>query len=177
MNPSRIIKELKKKPLSGKEIYDSCDGNINIYTYKDLLSFNTIDQAFGDKNAIALLYETKPKYGHWVGLLRYNGHIEFFDSYGKFIDDQLDFVPRKFRRQLGEDYPYLSKLLYESPYEIIYNPYKLQKSKDEISSCGRHVIMRCTFYDFPLDDYVRMLTSKTEINNPDEFVTYLTAAI
>lgn len=176
---NRVIKELEKKPLSGQEIFDSCDGEINIYTYKDLLNFDDIDSAFGDKDSIALLYETKPSYGHWVGLFRHPDYntVEFYDSYGYFIDEQLKFVPDKFKTKLKENYPYLSYLLYNSPYEIIYNSNRIQKSGKGISSCGRHVVLRCLSRDIPLGQYIKLLKSNVTINNPDQLVTYLTASI
>lgn len=175
----KVIRKLKMKALSGKEISEACNDGINIYTYAELAKFRTIDEAFGDKNSIALLYETKPRYGHWVGLFRHPSYntIEFFDSYGYFIDEQLKFVPEKHKHQLSEDYPYLSKLLYDSPYNLIYNSVALQKSSNDISSCGRHVVLRCNMLDVPLDEYIGLIEHNVGIKNPDEMVTYLTAFI
>lgn len=173
------IKELKKKPLSGLEILESCNNEIKVMTYKELSEYKTIDDAFGNKDAIALLYEIKPRYGHWVGVFRHPGYntIEFYDSYGLFIDDQLSFVPEKFKKQLSEDYPYLSRLLYNSKYDIIYNPVRIQKRQKGISSCGRHVVMRCLTKDIPLNEYLNIIQQNLKITNPDELVTYLTASI
>jgi hypothetical protein len=175
---NNIIVDLKRKPLSGSEIREATDDEMKILTYKSLSRFKNIDDAFGDKNSIALLYETKPRYGHWVGLYRHpEGVIEFFDPYGFFIDDQLNFMDKEFKHELGGDYPYLSKLLYNSPYEIIYNSDKLQKQKKGISSCGRHVVLRHIASHIPLHEYSKLLKSNVSINNPDELVTYLTAFI
>jgi hypothetical protein len=179
---NRLINKLEEKPLSGSEIQEACNDEIKIMTYKDLLNYNNIDDVFGNEDAVALLYETQPSYGHWTGLFRHSNYnpptIEFFDSYGLFIDEQLGFVPKKLKNQLGEDYPYLSKLLYESPYEILYNPVQLQKRKKGISSCGRHVVFRCiSANSLPLNEYINLLQSKNCINNPDEMVTYLTSFI
>jgi hypothetical protein len=175
----KAIGELKKKALSGSDIKQACSDDINVYTYSDLSKFMTIDDAFGSTNSIALLYETKPGYGHWVGLFRHPsyGTIEFFDSYGNFIDSQLRYVPDRFKHVLGEDYPYLSKLMLDSDYHIIFNPVALQKTRNDVSSCGRHVVMRCNMSYIPLDEYITLMRRKTNITSPDQMVTYLTAFI
>ncbi len=179
----KIINKLEAKPLSGTEISDACNDEIKIMTYDNLLNYDNIDDVFGDKDSIALLYVTHPNptYGHWTGLFRHRNYdpqtIEFFDSYGLFIDEQIKFVPKQLRAQLGEDYPYLSKLLYESPYELIYNPIQLQQKKKGVASCGRHVVMRCISKNIMLHDYIDLIQEKDTIDNPDEMVTYLTSSI
>jgi len=175
---NRLIAELKKKPLSGRDIVTSCDNRIKVVPYPDLAEYETIDDVFGDYDAIALLYETKPQYGHWVGLFRHpESHtIEFFDPYAYFIDDQLEFIQKDFRRNSNQDFPHLTELLVQSDYNIIYNPVKIQAKRKDVSSCGRHVTLRCVLKDIPLGEYLGLLTSERG-KSPDEIVTYLTAFI
>lgn len=173
-----IIKELKNVALSGSDIYNACEKNIKVLKYGQLLKFKNIDDAFNPYNAISLLYELKNNYGHWVLLLRHqkNNTIEFFDSYGMFIDDQLKHVSDEFRNNSGQKFIYLSKLLADSKYKIIYNSVKIQEKKNGVSSCGRHLCLRYLLRDMPLDQYVKILKSD-KCNNSDDIVTYLTAFV
>ena len=174
----QVIDNLKSVSLSGNDIYNACEKNILILKNSDMYRFKTIDQVFGQYNGVALLYELKPGYGHWVLLLRHpkTHTIEFFDSYGFFIDDQLKFINKQFRKQSRQDKRYLSKLLLDSDYNIIYNKKRVQKMKKGISSCGRHLCLRYMLRDTELDKYIDMLGSG-KLKNTDDTVTYLTAFI
>jgi hypothetical protein len=168
-----IIKELRKKPFSGEDILNITDNQTKIITYPELYNFKTIDDVFKPYDSVVILYETKPNYGHWVCLLKHGNKIEFFDPYGFFIDDQLEFINKKFRKQNNEDFPILSKMLLDSKYKIVYSKAKLQKYSGDISSCGRHVTFRIVMRDLPLNEYVKLL--KHNKYDPDMIVTYLTA--
>lgn len=173
-----IIKKLKSIALSGIDIYNACEKNIKVLKYGQLLQFQTIDEAFNPYDAIALLYEVEQNFGHWVLLLRdkENNSIEFFDSYGMFIDDQLRHVSPKFRKRSGQDFIYLSQLLAKSNYKVIYNKYKIQSKKENVASCGRHLCLRYLMRDTPLKQYIKIVKSGGS-QNPDDVATYLTAFI
>lgn len=169
----KLIHELRKYPYSGNDILTLLDGKTKILLYSDLKKFNNIDQVFDPYDCVVILYEMKKSYGHWVCLIRFDNKIEYFDPYGKPPDNPLDYVKPELKQSLGEDYPYLSKLLNDSPYKIVYNSYPLQKLSKEISSCGRHVGLRLSMKDYPLNKYVKIITGG-ELS-PDDTVTYLTA--
>ncbi len=170
-----LIKELRKKPFSGKDILNICDNKTKIISYPQLYDFNDIDDVFGQHDSVVILYETKRNYGHWVCLLKHNNKIEFFDPYGLFCDDQLKFISDEFRRKNNEEYPKLSEMLINSPYKLVYNKKQLQKYSDDISSCGRHVSFRIIMGHLSLDDYGKLLIHNKY--DPDTVVTYLTAFI
>lgn len=168
-----VIHELRKYPYSGQDILNLLDGQTKILLYSDLKKFSNIDQVFEPYDCVVILYETKPSYGHWVCLIKHKDKIEYFDPYGNPPDNPLDYIDKKLKPQLGEDYPYLSKLLLDSPYEIVYNSYPLQKFSKDISSCGRHVGLRLSMKKYPLNKYVKIMLGG-ELS-PDDTVTYLTA--
>lgn len=169
----KLIHELRKYPYSGKDIMELLDNKTKIILYSDLKKFNNIDEVLDPYDCVVILYETKPSYGHWVCLIRHNNKIEYFDPYGKPPDNPLDYVDPKLKKKLGADYPILSKLLYESPYKIVYNGYPLQTLSKNISSCGRHVGLRLVLKDYPLTKYINMVTGS--VLPPDDVVTYMTA--
>ena len=72
-------------------------------------------------------------------------------------------------------YPYLCKLLLDSGYKIVYNNYRLQEKKENVNSCGRHVVSRLIYRDVPIDEYVNMI--KNSGFTADQFVTKLTNSI
>ncbi len=172
-----IIKELKKESFSGNDILTACDGKTKIITYPELYDYRNIDDVLYPHDCCVLLYETKKSYGHWTCLIKHDmdNTIEFFDSYGFFIDEQLEFIPEEFRKKNNEVFPILSKMLVDSDYKIIYNPIRVQKYKDDVSSCGRHVAFRLILKHLSLKSYIKLITSDNM--DTDSLVTYLTAFI
>lgn len=175
---NQIVKELKDIPLSGNDIYNACEKNIKIMKYSGFAKCNNIDEAFENYNAISILYEVQKSYGHWVLLLRHPKihTIEYMDSYGLFIDEPLKHIKEPFKTRSNQSFIYLSKLLNDSDYNIIYNKVKLQKLNKGVSSCGRHVCLRYIMRHIPLDKYVKIMKSDKN-NNADDIATYLTAFI
>lgn len=172
-----FIKELQSKSLSDSELLDLVNHKANLMVYPQLTEYDNIDDCLGKYGVLILLYETKQNYGHWCCLIKHSdNHIEFFDSYGLFPDDEFKFIPENFRVESNQVYPHLTYLLYKSGCDIEYNNYKLQsKSEDaltKISTCGRHVACRILFRNMPLDIYAKMLLEKDGLT-PDMKVTLL----
>jgi hypothetical protein len=180
------------KDIINKEGYSLTDVDMRFYspegskllTYKELTKCKTLDEALGSSGILILLYlTTGDHYGHWCTVFKHEfdknnkklkiPSIEFFDSYGKVIDEPLKYADKDVRIRNNEVLPYLSKLIYESGYNIEYNDYKLQKSSPDVATCGRHVLVRLACKDMNIDDYVELLF-KDKKHDPDYIVTYLT---
>lgn len=176
---NKIINKLKEVPFSGNDIRDALDGNVKIIRYEEIHKFKTLDELLNPYDSVCILYQTKPNYGHWCCLFkhRYNDidTVEFNDPYGYKIDEQLEFINADFRKKSNQDYPYLARLMLESPYKLTYNNKKLQKRADDVSSCGRHCSLRLILKDTPLKQYQDFLMSGGL--NADDKATYLTAFI
>lgn len=172
-----MIPKNKSYSLSNFDIYELLDEKCRIMSYDDLVKFKTLDEALGIYDAFVLLYLTDVNYGHWTLCFKYDDGktIEFFDSYNYFPDDEFKFVPIDIQKEKKEDYPYLCKLLYESPYKIVYNNYKLQEHKNGVNTCGRHVVSRLIYRDINIDQYVNMI--KNSGYTPDEFVIKITNSL
>lgn len=159
--------------LSDKDIYNALSGNVNVYTYDQLERFSSLDQMLYPHNRAVVLYfwASKPKYGHWCCVSKHHNIITFVDSFGSVPDDVLDEIPRSFKRANGEDYKYLSSLLYNCPYEVHYNDHKWQNDKS--SMCGRYVILWLICSDMmPIERFQKLFTKDT--NRNDRIVYELT---
>jgi len=169
---------IQNRPLSGKEIYEALEGKTKIIKYSDLSHYKTLNQLMSPYNNICLLYESKPGYGHWVCVILHKKQkiIEYFDPYGMFIDKPLDFVDINFRRQSNQDFPYLSKLINDSNYNVVYNKSKLQSKNSKIATCGRHIISRITLSDIPLKKYQKIMNKKNKVNADDK-VSFITSGL
>lgn len=175
-----IIKHYQDIALSNSEVLKLVDGKANVILYPDLYKYNTIDEILNPYGACILLFEAKPSYGHWCCLFKNrNNLIEFFNPYGGFPDDSLEYIPERFRKISNQDYPHLSWLLINSPYDLSYNEFKFQKHNEAIKTCGRWCALRLLCRNMDLYDFHKMIEYYTKLFNitGDEFVTLLTMYI
>ena len=122
----------------------------NIITYSQIRNYGSIDQLLGSWGVCFVLYEWKEHYGHWCLLIKSGKLLEFFDPYGGFPDSQLHHVPEAMKVKLGEDYPYLSRLMMHFEGDLSYNEFQFQKLDKETKDCGRWCILRAELKDAPL---------------------------
>jgi hypothetical protein len=169
-----------QRSLSDRDIYNKLRGRTNIWLYSQLSGIRDIDQLFKDNSAV-ILYENRPRVGHWVCLIRniVDGRpsIEFFNSYGIVPDMQKKHINRGFLDSSAQKYNKLVELLYRASarYVIHYNNHRLQSRNGNVATCGRHVIARILLKDLDIDSYNRFLRSFGE--NTDRIVTYISELI
>ena len=170
------IHAMEKKSLSNNDITNLCKGQCNVVTYSELPKYRTLDQLLGPFGACVLLYQTGTNYGHWTAIIKINPKlVEFFDPYALFPDSELNFVPQGIKAKTHQNFKYLSKLLYESPYQLSFNDDTFQKYAKEVNTCGRHAVMRVLLKDWSLEDYNNLVSN--EKYDPDFIVTLLTEMI
>ena len=165
-----IVKFLKKYNIQCK-----------VYTYNQLNKFHDIDKALGKDKCFVLLYMSRPNYGHYITVFkRDKDNIEVYDSYKDMKPDyEFKYIPSEYRQQLGETYPHLTQLLYDSGYKVHYNNHKMQQLSNNISTCGRHVIVRLIKRRMNIDEYYRWVKKicKEYRITPDMLVTIMTSNI
>jgi hypothetical protein len=175
------IKEIVKEPMDDSDIRHYLP-NIRILKYNEIKNFNSIEQILKPKDAVIILYQDSPNSGHWVALMRKNKYIEYFDSYGKKVDDHHNYISDDVRQQLGTFNKDLSHLLdkaYYDGFKIYYNGFEYQKLRDDVASCGAHVILRILSFlnhNMKLKQYHQFLLNKKALNtnfNFDEIVSGL----
>ena len=173
----KVIRKIEASPFSGQDIMDITEKKTKILTYPQLYDFKNIDEVLHPYGCAVILYETKPSYGHWTCIIKHENagkpYIEFYDPYGMAVDKQLNYISKEFRRQNNEEFPLLSMMMKKSPYPVKYNNIALQKSRDDVSTCGRHVAMRLILKHLKLGKYLELLTRQKL--DPDLLVSYLTA--
>lgn len=156
-----ILDKLVHLPTSDKYILSKIKTNIIIYP--ELRRYRNIDDLFVDDSFIVLYENTAGNIGHWVCVIRRKKILSYFDSYGRLPD------PPEY---LKGEYPHLSRLLYNSPYNLEYNEYDYQRAG--VSTCGHHVIVRVLFKYRPLQEYQKFMS---QFKDDDEVVTAISHMI
>ena len=64
------IKDIEKTSLNDVDIYNILRGKTNVLLYRELRDITQIEQILKD-NSVVILYENKPKRGHWICIIRY----------------------------------------------------------------------------------------------------------
>lgn len=150
--------EFKGIPISDAVIKEYIP-DATILVNSDLVRYPSIDSLLPSDNCVFILYQHKENNGHWVLLSKYDNTIEYFDSYGGYIDKPLTWVSAEKRAELGEE-PYLSRMLKDCKYDVIYNDYDFQDESSTIATCGRWCVLRARtiFGDrMTLSQFIRVL--------------------
>ena len=160
--------------LSDDDIRKCLNGKTNIILYSELHKVKDINDLISPYNNCVILYEHSPANGHWAVLTlnKHKNKLEYFNSFGMMPDDFLLTIPDQNRKELHEDYPYLSKLMLNSPYNLEFNETPLQKDTPSIAPCGRWVCARVLNANMPLHKFVKSFLGKDK--KPDEIVYNLT---
>lgn len=155
------------RPTSDAELAEACPG-LSVWLYKDLARLRRLPPL-----PIAVLYETRPGYGHWVGVLETPEGIEHFDSYGLKPDAELEWVPEQYREAFAANAPHMVRLLADDGRQVNYNEHRLQGRGT--STCGRWVVARCRNAGLTTNQFARGIKDLVRINGlaPDVIAAML----
>jgi len=168
MFESKGVKNLKSilsYCFSNTDIKRYLGEDTKIIEYQELRNYENIDAVLPEeRDFVVILIETKQNSGHWTALLKYDGLLEWFDSYGMDVDKELSFIPESIRRMLGQGKKRLTELIDESDYDYIYNDTKLQSQKSFDNTCGRWVCSRVLHFkkNKNLKEYINYFNIMTE---------------
>ena len=165
------ILELIKLPLSDEQVSILLNGDVTIIRYRDLYNYKTVNQLFNESNNVIILYETSSRVGHWIAIINNDNYVEFFDSYGYKPDHEKEMIQSDFLKSSGQINNYVIHLLRGTNKKVIYNEKQLQQSNNNVSTCGRHCIVRIIMKDMPLKTYQKILL-KYGVAFSDYYVTY-----
>jgi hypothetical protein len=150
--------------LNNEQVAEIAGKNVTMIPYTDIHFYENIEDLFAS-DYVLINYLTKKNYGHWVGLHKSKNRISFFDSYGRIPDDQLEYIPIKYRIESNQDYPYLVKLMKkwvdEDPKRSIhYNNEQFQRYSSKIATCGRWVGFYLRYSDdTTIEQFQKMMNS------------------
>lgn len=145
----RLIRNQEDIDLSAKDIENICEGKVKIEVYHNLGEYNSIESLLQPFGAVALLYETKQNFGHWVALIEYEDHIEFFDPYGFSPDSELKYAKY-------DNTPYLTELIKNSSKPVRWSNAKLQTFAEDINTCGRWTSCRIRMKQLDNNSFAKM---------------------
>jgi hypothetical protein len=172
------IEKLKEYPLGNDDINALFKSlNIqptNIFTTKELLNVNNIDELLDINGKAIMLYLTENETtGHWISILRKGNTIEVYDPYG---NNPLNFEDNLYAKKgLNPNMNLLIELIKKSGYKIIYNKHKHQKMNPSVNTCGRLAVLRLLSSDLDLNDYNKIIKKITGNGiNMDDIATGIT---
>jgi hypothetical protein len=172
------IERVVATPLSDSDIREYLP-DARIFKYSELSKYPELSDLLPDvKSYCILLYEDSPNKGHWVVVSKpTEDTVEYFDSYGGYVDEPLNWTSKAERVQLGSDKKLLSKLFNKAPEQVVWNKIKYQKASPSVNDCGRWCILRTLKMKAGMDldqfyDYVKKEDSKY-IGDKDHFVSQI----
>ena len=139
------LDERIKTPMTDSDVERFFGSGIEseVMTYSQLVNYKTIDELLpNDFDFRIILVEQMRNKGHWVLILKYNGVIEDFDSYGKGIEPQRNLIAAGMNRLLGQERNHLKHLISRSPYKYVINKHCFQSLKPDVNTCGRWATLR-----------------------------------
>jgi hypothetical protein len=152
-------------PLNGYEMLE-LNPDAKLINYSQLNEVFTPKELFGNYKKIIILYLLQSKQsGHWVCLFLNNQGIQFFDSYGKLPDAQIDNLTVRQRIEYNQQKNRLHDIL--KNYDVYYNDKSLQKKGTQ--TCGCFVSHRLANYELTDNEYIDAFKDYN-IKDPDEFV-------
>ena len=154
-------------PLSGTDIENYLGGKCRVISYDQIKEFSSIDDLLGNHGRCVILYvwaKNPDAFGHWQCVFRNkNGNVEVFDSYGSWIDSFLNKIDKNFRIKTGQNYKFLTKLLYDSNYNVEYNDKVLQNKNS--NTCGKWCVLRMLCNHLDIDEFNSNFTKNTKKND------------
>jgi len=169
------IDAIKSYALSNSDI-ERILGKTKILTYPELGDLRNWEDAFDEQGRCVLLFLTENEQtGHWVGLIRNDKTIEYFDPYGEAPEGDKKWLSKEKLRQLDEDKPYLTNLLRASGLKVYYNQHQFQQDRGDVNTCGRWVVSRLLLRKKSLKQFYNYVMKGGD--KPDDIVSALTFKI
>lgn len=136
-------------PLNNNEILQKID-NCKFILYENMHKIKSIYELLPKT---LILYQIYPNYGHFCCVFQNDEGINFFDPIGLIVDKELNIIEVKRRHKTYQNYPYLTKLLYNynDGKKIIYNQYKLQHTGT--ATCGYFCAIRLYYSNLSNDEF------------------------
>lgn len=191
----KALEELAKiesrtlRPTSDADLMYMLGDAIKIVVYDQIKNFKTLDELLSPFGAVIILYPnpshtaSDSKVGHWCTLFQSPGTnvIQFFDSYGCFLDDKVkNFNENDTRVRMHQKTkiePALIELILASPYADTtnWNDYPFQSTTTSTASCGLWCVCRLKFNHLDEEGFKALFLDapKKAGREPDDLVAEL----
>tara|TARA_R110000782_G_scaffold1484_1_gene5735 strand:+ start:685 stop:1251 length:567 start_codon:yes stop_codon:yes gene_type:complete len=149
-----MISDIQKKELDCRSMEYMSDGDLERYfpnnpdthpimKYSELADVTDIYNILPkDGTFKIILIESRQNVGHWTALCRTKDQIIYFDSYSNKPDGQLRYITSFWRKMLGQDDTYLTKLLKNvKDREVVWSNNRFQSLKKGTGTCGRWCLL------------------------------------
>ena len=156
-------------PLSKNDMNKLFNYNINIKK-RNKITTNDIKEIIN--TPLLILYESIKNIGHWVLVFKTldinnNPIIEFFDSYGIKIDDELKFSYYNIKNMNK----LIKRLFKVYKFNIGYNQFKFQSNNTSV--CGWYCYLRYVYKDMNIESFNKLLNNyKNKYNISYDNVVY-----
>lgn len=172
------VKNLLSQYTTPDDIFKIAGKKCNVFTYPQTKGITSYQQLFKQgqsqieqqsnlklpfsKKSAIILYMTGPNCGHWTIINKRPHSIDFLDSYGDVIDDQLYKVDNSIP---GQQQKNLLKLVKNYQGDVFYNDLKLQKLHPKIATCGRYCGLYLRYNYLGVDDFCDTLKKVAKNHN------------
>lgn len=157
--------------LSNDDIMHLLNNKVKILRYRDLAAFSSLAELLQPYGRVLVLFETRAGYGHWTLLHRIGKKkVEWFDSYGMFPSDELNYISSSYRKQSNQLREHLTYLLLNSTDKLSYNDHLFQGKGS--ATCGRWCVLRAVNFTKGIDAFYKAVLkeAKRKRLSPDELV-------
>jgi hypothetical protein len=177
--PKQVLgaaKRLGAYSLSNADINAILEPDTKIWVYPDFARMSSIEEAFDSLGRCIFLFLTESRtVGHWCCMWEKGKTIHYFDSYGLAPEAARKWMSEEQLEELGQEEPYLMRLLKASGRPVVYNKVKYQREGGDVATCGRWVVTRLVFKD--LSDWKFHELVRRSGVPADDFATLFTAEI
>jgi hypothetical protein len=167
MSPKTLewyVKKEEAQPLSVDRLktYMRRPG-LKFIDYSKIHKDTSMKELLGPAGGVCILW-TSPegKIGHFTGLFRKNKKLLWFDPTGLAIHRLAEVTHN----------PFILQKKLEKEGHVTYNRFKYQQIRDNVQSCGRHVLCRWNMLGLSDDQYRGVMTHRHL--NPDQIATMCT---
>lgn len=172
------LAQIRAYALSNSDINEILEPDTKIISYPEFGNMSHIDEAFDKLGRCVFLFLTEsPTSGHWLTMFRRQNSIYYFDSYGEKPEAQREWISEEQLEALGEEEPYLKKLLMDSHYKVYWNTHQYQKERQDYNSCGRWCTARLICKDMDDVQFYNVVKDGMKeygVNQPDDWACLFT---
>lgn len=167
-----FIKQQMIYSISGDEIIDSLNKQVILIKYSDLHLYNSLEEILNISTRIIILLEEEPNVGHYICIVLNQNVLNYFDSYGLYIFDQMRYTMYPNDNILDI---YIKQYMTNNRHiKLDVNFYRLQSNSRKSSVCGRYITLRCLMDKLNNNEFINTISLNGY--NHDEVVTMYTLA-